>query len=161
MPEKETKEIEEIFSEMGFTEAEQQTAVKRITADKEIWLKFMVQEEIGISPGMIDNPYEIGLVSAGSFLVGALPAILLALREGPEVGPRPPSLSVSARSPEAFLRSASRIAGRAQRSAARTDTARVNNMTSASMCMLRIPATKRSTSVGTRDFVTSRFQAAW
>lgn len=61
---------------MGFTKEEQQIAVRRITADKEIWLKFMVQEEIGINPGMIDNPYEIGLISAGSFLVGALPAIL-------------------------------------------------------------------------------------
>ena len=76
MPEKETREIEEIFREMGFMEEEQQTAVKRITADKERWLMFMVQEEIGISPGMIDNPYEIGVISAGSFLVGALPAIL-------------------------------------------------------------------------------------
>jgi len=76
MPEKETKEIEDIFREMGFTEDEQQIAVKRISADKERWLKFMVQEEIGISPGMIDNPYEIGLISAGSFLIGALPAIL-------------------------------------------------------------------------------------
>jgi VIT1/CCC1 family predicted Fe2+/Mn2+ transporter len=76
MPEKETKEIEDIFREMGFTEDEQQIAVKRITADKERWLAFMVQEEIGISPGMIDNPYEIGLISAGSFLVGALPVIL-------------------------------------------------------------------------------------
>ena len=61
---------------MGFTEDEQQTAVKRITADKERRLKFMVQEEIGISPGMIDNSYEIGLISAGSFLTGTLPAIL-------------------------------------------------------------------------------------
>ena len=35
----------------------------------------MVQEEIGISPGLIDNPFEIGFISAISFLVGAFPAI--------------------------------------------------------------------------------------
>lgn len=35
----------------------------------------MIQEELGVSPGFIDNPYEIGLISAISFIVGAIPAI--------------------------------------------------------------------------------------
>jgi len=73
-PRKETDEIRAIFSEMGFTKDEQELAVKHITSNKELWLKFMVQEEIGISPGLIDNPYEIGMISAVSFLLGALPA---------------------------------------------------------------------------------------
>ncbi|HNQ35072.1 MAG TPA: VIT1/CCC1 transporter family protein [bacterium] len=75
-PEKERQEIRQVMSEFGFTGEEQEMAVRRITADKECWLRFMVQEEIGISPGMIDNPVEIGFVSAFSFLVGALPALL-------------------------------------------------------------------------------------
>lgn len=75
-PQKETQEIREIFAGMGFAKEEQEIAVKRITADKQRWLKFMVQEEIGISPGLIDNPFEIGIISSGSFLLGALPAIL-------------------------------------------------------------------------------------
>lgn len=75
-PQKETQEIRDIFGEMGFTKDEQEIAVKRITADKQRWLNFMVQEEIGISPGMIDNPFQIGVISAGSFLLGAVPAIL-------------------------------------------------------------------------------------
>ncbi|MDD5154961.1 MAG: VIT1/CCC1 transporter family protein [Candidatus Omnitrophica bacterium] len=74
-PQKETQEIREIFAGMGFVREEQEIAVKRITADKQRWLKFMVQEEIGISPGLIDNPFEIGIISSGSFLLGALPAI--------------------------------------------------------------------------------------
>lgn len=74
-PEKETQEIREIFSEMGFSKDEQEIAVKHITSNKETWLKFMVQEEIGISPGLIDNPNEIGAISAISFLIGAIPAI--------------------------------------------------------------------------------------
>ena len=74
-PERETGEIREIFGDMGFTKEEQEIAVKRITANKTRWLSFMVQEEIGISAGMIDNPFEIGIVSAASFLLGALPAI--------------------------------------------------------------------------------------
>jgi len=76
MPEKETQEIRDIFDEYGFDAVEQEAAVKRITADKELWLKFMVQEEIGISPNQIDRPVAIGGISSLSFLVGAFPAIL-------------------------------------------------------------------------------------
>lgn len=75
-PQKETMEIRQIFSEMGFTGEEQEVAVRRITSDKQRWLNFMVQEEIGISEDMIDNPFEIGFISSGSFLLGALPAVL-------------------------------------------------------------------------------------
>ena len=75
-PRKETQEIRDIFSDMGFTGEEQEVAVKRITSNKDLWLKFMILEEIGISPGLIDNPYQIGFISAGSFLLGAVPAIL-------------------------------------------------------------------------------------
>ncbi|MCM8756516.1 MAG: VIT1/CCC1 transporter family protein [Candidatus Omnitrophica bacterium] len=76
LPEKEKQEIRYIFSELGFSKEEQEIAVKNISSNKERWLKFMVQEEIGISPGLIDNPFEIGLISALSFLIGAFPAIL-------------------------------------------------------------------------------------
>jgi VIT1/CCC1 family predicted Fe2+/Mn2+ transporter len=76
MPEKETQEIREIFAEYGFDPGEQEMAVRRITRDKDRWLKFMVQEEIGISPQMIDRPLTIGSVSALSLLLGATPAIL-------------------------------------------------------------------------------------
>jgi len=75
-PQKETQEIRDIFGDMGFTKEEQEIAVRRITVDKQRWLEFMVQEEIGISPGLIDNPFQIGTISAGSFLFGAFPAIL-------------------------------------------------------------------------------------
>ncbi|HTZ11626.1 MAG TPA: VIT1/CCC1 transporter family protein [Candidatus Margulisiibacteriota bacterium] len=74
-PRKETQEIRVIFGDMGFSPDERENAVKRITANKQKWLEFMVQEEIGISPGLIDNPFEIGFISAISFLVGAFPAI--------------------------------------------------------------------------------------
>ncbi|MCX7661761.1 MAG: VIT1/CCC1 transporter family protein [Candidatus Omnitrophica bacterium] len=76
MPEKEKQEIRDVFAELGFSKEEQEIAVQKISSNKERWLKFMVQEEIGISPGLIDNPFEIGVISAVSFLVGAFPAIL-------------------------------------------------------------------------------------
>ena len=74
-PQKETNEIREIFRDIGFTPEEQEIAVKRVTANKERWLDFMVQEEIGINTESIDNPLEIGFVSGLSFLTGSLPAI--------------------------------------------------------------------------------------
>lgn len=76
MPEKERQEIREILMDMGFTEDEAEVGVERISADKDVWLKFMAQEEIGLIPGTMDNPLEIGLVSAGSFLLGVLPAYM-------------------------------------------------------------------------------------
>jgi VIT1/CCC1 family predicted Fe2+/Mn2+ transporter len=76
LPEKETQEIREIFAEYGFAPEEQEIAVRRITKNKDLWLKFMVQEEIGISPSQIDKPLQIGGVSSLSFLLGAFPAIL-------------------------------------------------------------------------------------
>ena len=75
-PQKETQEIREIFGDLGFSKQEQEAAVRRITADKNIWLKFMSQEEIGITPGLIDNPFEIGFISSFSFILGTIPAIL-------------------------------------------------------------------------------------
>lgn len=76
MPEKETEEVREILMDMGFSEHEAEVGVKRITADHETWLKFMIQEEIGLVPGTTDSPLEIGLISAGSFLLGIIPPFL-------------------------------------------------------------------------------------
>ena len=76
MPEKECEEVREILMDMGFSEEEAEVGVVRITSNKETWLKFMIQEEIGLVPGTTDDPLEIGLISAGSFLVGVLPAFM-------------------------------------------------------------------------------------
>lgn len=75
LPEKETEEIRDIFRDFGFEEDDLEVVVRRITADKDLWLKFMVQEEIGVVPGTADNPISIGLISAASFLIGGIPAI--------------------------------------------------------------------------------------
>lgn len=74
-PQKETEEIRDIFRDFGFEEGDLEVVVRRITADKELWLKFMIQEEIGVVPGTSDNPASIGLISAASFAVGTIPAI--------------------------------------------------------------------------------------
>ena len=76
LPDKEREEVREILLDMGFTDHEAEMGVKRITSDHDVWLKFMIQEEIGLVPGMTDSPLEIGLISAGSFLLGVTPPFL-------------------------------------------------------------------------------------
>jgi len=75
MPQKETEEIRDIFRDFGFQEDDLEVAVRRITSNKDLWLKFMIQEEIGLVPGAMDNPTSIGLISAVSFLIGGIPII--------------------------------------------------------------------------------------
>lgn len=76
MPVRERAEVHEILMDMGFTKEEADVGTLRITSNHETWLKFMVQEEIGLVPGTADNPLEIGLVSTGSFLLGIVPPFL-------------------------------------------------------------------------------------
>lgn len=40
--------IRDIFREFGFQEDDLEVAVRRITSNKDLWLKFMIQEEIGV-----------------------------------------------------------------------------------------------------------------
>jgi len=75
LPQKETEEIRDIFRDFGFQEDDLEVAVRRITSNKDLWLKFMIQEEIGLVPGTMDNPTSIGLISAVSFLIGGIPII--------------------------------------------------------------------------------------
>jgi VIT1/CCC1 family predicted Fe2+/Mn2+ transporter len=75
-PDKEYDEIIEILGEMGFTDEEARVGADRISSNNDTWLKFMVQEEIGLIPGSMDNPIEIALISAGSYLIGVIPPFL-------------------------------------------------------------------------------------
>jgi len=76
MPEKETMEIVEIFQEMGFKDNEIEVVKNRIISDKDLWLKFMIREEIGLIDETMDNPIFIGFLSGISYLAGAVPVLL-------------------------------------------------------------------------------------
>ena len=76
MPEKEAQEIRDIYGGMGFNRTEQDMVVKRIMADKNLLLRFMTREELGLFEEHLDEPIQIGLVMGGSFLLGSLPPIL-------------------------------------------------------------------------------------
>jgi len=76
MPEKEAEEIRDIYGKMGFTRPEQDMIVNRVTSDKELLLRFMKREELGLVDEHLDEPRSVALIMGLSFLLGSLPPIL-------------------------------------------------------------------------------------
>jgi VIT1/CCC1 family predicted Fe2+/Mn2+ transporter len=75
-PEREVQEIREIYTNLGFKPDEVEMIVKRVTSDKELWVRFMLREELGILEDNFDDPLKVGGVMGLSFAVGAIPPIL-------------------------------------------------------------------------------------
>lgn len=71
MPEKETEEVREHYTAMGFLPNEVDMIVKRITSDPKLWLRFMMHEELGLSEEHFDNPFVSGLIVAAAFFAAA------------------------------------------------------------------------------------------
>jgi predicted membrane protein (TIGR00267 family) len=76
MPEKEAQEIREIYGTMGFDRSEQDMIVKRVTSDKDVLLRFMKREELGLFEEHLDDPKGVACIMGLSFLTGSLPPIL-------------------------------------------------------------------------------------
>jgi len=76
MPEKEAQEVREIYRDMGFNRVEQDMIVNRVTSDKELLLRFMKREELGLIDEHFDDPSKVAVTMGLSFLVGSLPPIL-------------------------------------------------------------------------------------
>lgn len=76
MPEKEAQEIREIYGGMGFTRPEQEMIVNRVTSDKDVLLRFMKREELGLFDEHLDDPVRVAATMGVSFAAGALPPIV-------------------------------------------------------------------------------------
>ncbi|TLY35337.1 MAG: hypothetical protein E6K60_10975 [Nitrospirae bacterium] len=76
VPEAERKEIRDIFTELGFQKEEVEMIVRRVTSDKDLWVRFMMREELGILEESMDRPVVVGLLMSGAFLVGGMPPLL-------------------------------------------------------------------------------------
>lgn len=76
MPEKEAEEIREIYGEMGFTRPEQEMIVNRVTSDKDVLLRFMKREELGLFDEYLDDPIGVATTMGLSFVAGAVPPIV-------------------------------------------------------------------------------------
>jgi VIT1/CCC1 family predicted Fe2+/Mn2+ transporter len=75
VPEDERKEIRDIFAQMGFLKDEVDMIVRRITSNKDLWVRFMMREELGILEETV-NPVSIGLLMSAAFVVGSIPPLL-------------------------------------------------------------------------------------
>lgn len=76
MPEKEAQEVRDIYGDMGFNRSEQDMIVNRVTSDKDILLRFMKREELGLIDEHLDDPIQVAMTMGLSFLVGSLPPII-------------------------------------------------------------------------------------
>ena len=76
IPEKERQEIEQIYKSKGFEGVDLKRVVDKITSNKEVWLKTMLTEELGLNLEILGNPLKGALVMFGSFLLGGILPIL-------------------------------------------------------------------------------------
>lgn len=76
IPEKEKEEIEEVYRAKGFEGEELNSVVNKITSNKDVWLKTMLTEELGLNLEILGNPLKGALVMFGSFLLGGILPIL-------------------------------------------------------------------------------------
>jgi VIT1/CCC1 family predicted Fe2+/Mn2+ transporter len=75
-PEEERQEIERIYESKGFEGADLDMVVDKITSNKEVWLKTMLTEELGLNLEILGNPLKGALVMFSSFLLGGILPIL-------------------------------------------------------------------------------------
>ena len=76
MPDKERQEIEQLYRAKGFEGKELEMVVDKITSNKDVWLKTMLTEELGLNLDIIGSPLKGALVMFGSFLLGGILPIL-------------------------------------------------------------------------------------
>ena len=83
-PEEEAEELRVMYRQRGFDEAEIACLVKRITADKELWLEEMMAKELRIGANDLEEPSSRALVMGFAYVIGGavplLPYLLLPVR---------------------------------------------------------------------------------
>ncbi|HJV32452.1 MAG TPA: VIT1/CCC1 transporter family protein [Patescibacteria group bacterium] len=83
-PEEEAEELRLMYRQRGFSEDETAILLKRITADKELWLEEMIAKELRIGAGDLEEPKSRALVMGLAYVAGGavplLPYLLLSVR---------------------------------------------------------------------------------
>jgi predicted membrane protein (TIGR00267 family) len=75
-PEEELAELVVIFQREGRTYEEANALANEIAQDKDLWLKTLVEKELGITTEDITNPVKDALVMGTSFILAALVPII-------------------------------------------------------------------------------------
>ncbi len=75
-PEKERDEVRKIYAKKGFRGQELEMVVQKITSDPKVWLRCMMEEELGLIVESFDTPWAVGVITAASYLAAAFLPIL-------------------------------------------------------------------------------------
>ena len=75
-PAEELAELVVLFQREGMTYDEARHIAEEIAADKDLWLRTLVEKELGISPEITSNPVKDALVMGAAFIVAAAVPIL-------------------------------------------------------------------------------------
>jgi VIT1/CCC1 family predicted Fe2+/Mn2+ transporter len=93
MPEVERQEVADIYKAKGFTGAELEMVVSRITSNKQVWIDTMMKDELGLSLDK-KSPFRSGLSTLLSFIVaGGIPLIVYVFAYSGKLGVDPFLLS--------------------------------------------------------------------
>jgi len=85
--EKEAKELEEnpaeemaelvfLYHQQGMSYHEAREMAEHIASDKELWLRTLVEKELGIDPDLVSNPIKDALTMGSTFIIAALIPII-------------------------------------------------------------------------------------
>jgi VIT1/CCC1 family predicted Fe2+/Mn2+ transporter len=75
-PEEETEELRVMYRQRGFSPEETEILVRRITADKKLWLEEMMAKELRIGDGELEEPGSGALVMGLSYVAGGAVPVL-------------------------------------------------------------------------------------
>ena len=75
-PAEELAELVVMFQREGLTMREAQDMAEHIASDKDLWLRTMVEKELGLSPESTSNPIKDALVMGLAFIVAAMVPII-------------------------------------------------------------------------------------
>jgi len=76
MPEKEREEVRKIYRAKGFKGQDLEMVVDRITSNPTVWLRCMMEEELGLIMESFDVPWFVGAVTMASYLAAAFLPII-------------------------------------------------------------------------------------
>ena len=97
MPDKEKEEVRKIYRSKGFSGSELEIVVDRITSNPKVWLRCMMEEELGLIFESFDVPWVVGGITAASYLLAAfLPIVPYALSQPTVAFPWSTGISVLA-----------------------------------------------------------------
>ena len=104
--EKEAKELEEnpaeelaelvfIFHQQGLNYRQAREMADHISSDKDLWLRTLVEKELGINPDLLQSPVKDGLTMAGAFIAGAAVPLVPYLLAAADIIDRGPAIVAS------------------------------------------------------------------